>query len=153
MECVPVLRLLVEHTAERVLPLPLRAIAAQPAMELPPSVKLTLPVGLKPVTEAVNVTLVPAAEGLAELDSVVVVATTLLEPSVTASTKVVRSLGSVPANVSVCAPLLTTEKPMLNAAKLPLAGDTRLPIWAPSTVTLTGCTPQQVRCAALNDSV
>ena len=77
MECVPTLKLLVEHTAERVLPLPLRAIAAQPAMELPPSVKLRLPVGLKPVTEAVKVTLVPAADGLAELDSAVALAAVL----------------------------------------------------------------------------
>ena len=69
MECVPALRLLVEHTAERVLPLPLRTIAAQPEIETPPSVKLTLPVGLKPVTEAVKVTLAPITDGLAELDN------------------------------------------------------------------------------------
>jgi hypothetical protein len=54
----------------RVLPEPLRATAEQPAIELVPSVKFTLPVGLNPVTDAVKVTLAPSAAGLAELDSV-----------------------------------------------------------------------------------
>ena len=64
--------------------------------------------------------------------------------------KVVLSLGSVPANMIVCAPLVATEKPMLNAAKLVLAGATRLPIWVPSTIILTGWTlgaTQHARCA------
>ena len=69
MECVPVLRLLVEQTADRVLPVPLRAIVAQPEIETPPSVKLTLPVGLKPVTEAVKLTFPPIIDGLAEPDN------------------------------------------------------------------------------------
>src|ERR1700674_5258344 len=72
MECVPWLSALVLHCAVRVLPLPPRATAAQPAMELPPSVKLTLPVGLDPVTDAVKVTLLPTVDGLAELDSAAV---------------------------------------------------------------------------------
>src|SRR5256885_7917200 len=77
MECVPVLRLLVEQTADRVLPLPLRAIVAQPEIETPPSVKLTLPVGLKPVTEAVKVRFAPIIEGLAELDNTVLLVAVL----------------------------------------------------------------------------
>src|SRR5256885_7688370 len=93
MECVPVLRLLVEQTADRVLPLPLRAIVAQPEIETPPSVKLTLPVGLNPVTEAVKVTLAPSPEGLAELDNAVLlvalftvwVSVLLVEPLLLAS--------------------------------------------------------------------
>ncbi len=58
------------HCAVRVLPEPVNTTAAQPEIELPPSVKLTLPVGAKPVTVAVKVTLAPASDGLAELDSV-----------------------------------------------------------------------------------
>src|SRR5438046_4710870 len=73
MECVPALRLLVLHAAVRVLPLPLRATAAQAAIEFAPSLKSTLPVGFVPVTVAVKVTLAPSAAGLAELASVVVV--------------------------------------------------------------------------------
>src|SRR6266516_168893 len=150
---VPTASPLVLHCAVRALPLPESATAPQPLSVALSALKATLPVGALPVTVAVKVTLVPTVDGLSELAIVVVLATTMIELSVTASMNVVRSLGSVPANLSVCAPLLTTEKAMLNAAKLPLAGDTKLPIWAPSTVTLTGCTPQQVRCAALNDSV
>ena len=56
MEWLPALKLLVLHAAVRVLPIPLRATAAQPAIDVPPSVKLTLPVGFVPVTVAVNVT-------------------------------------------------------------------------------------------------
>ena len=62
------------HAAVRVLPVPLNETAAQPAIELPPSVKLTLPVGLLPTTVAVNVTLALLADGFAELASAVVVA-------------------------------------------------------------------------------
>ena len=49
------------------------ATAAQPASAEPLSGKLTLPVGALPVTVATNVTLVPTAAGLAELNSDVVV--------------------------------------------------------------------------------
>jgi hypothetical protein len=56
------------------LPLPASATAEHPESDVPPSVKLTLPVGLVPVTVAVKVTLAPTVEGLAELASVVVVA-------------------------------------------------------------------------------
>jgi len=71
MECIVAVRALVLHWALRVLPEPASATAPQPEIETPPSVKLTLPVGLKPVTEAVNVTLAPRADGLAELDNAV----------------------------------------------------------------------------------
>ena len=71
---VPAAREDVEQAAVRVLPLPVRATALQPVMDVPPLVKLTLPVGASPVTDAVNVTLAPATDGFAELASVVVVA-------------------------------------------------------------------------------
>jgi len=44
-------------------------------MDVPPSRKLTVPVGELPLTVAVSVTLAPKTDGLTELDSVVVVAT------------------------------------------------------------------------------
>ena len=60
--------------------------------------------------------------------------------SETASMKADRSaLASVPAKVMVCAPVVATENGMLNKAKLVLDGETRLPIWTPSTLTLIGC--------------
>src|SRR6266567_4742636 len=71
---VPAVSALVEHAAVRVLPLPASATALQPASELAPSVKFTLPVGLLPVTVAVKLTLAPAVDGFAELETVVVVA-------------------------------------------------------------------------------
>ena len=64
----------VAQTAVRVLPLPVRAAAEQPAIDAVPSLKLTLPVGAKPVTDAVNVTLAPTVDGLPELERVVDVA-------------------------------------------------------------------------------
>src|SRR5689334_23297936 len=71
---VPAVRLLVVQAAVPVLPELLNATAAHPAIDVPPSRKLTVPVGELPVTVAVKVTLAPAGDGLAELDSVVVVA-------------------------------------------------------------------------------
>src|SRR5690348_14506064 len=73
MLCVPALSAAVTHLAVRLLPLPASAMALQPEIELPPSLKLTVPVGLLPVTVAVKVTLAPAVEGFAALVSVVVV--------------------------------------------------------------------------------
>jgi hypothetical protein len=61
-------RALVLHCAVRVLPDPLNVTALQPLIETPPSVKLTVPLGLKPVTDAVKATLAPATDGLAELE-------------------------------------------------------------------------------------
>ena len=69
---VPTARLAVAQVAVRTLPLPVRATPLQPTMDIPPSVKLTLPVGAAPVTDAVNVTLAPNADGLGELASAVV---------------------------------------------------------------------------------
>ncbi len=71
---VPAAREDVEQAAVRVLPLPASATALQPVIDAPPLVKLTVPVGAIPVTDAVNVTLAPTADGFAELASVVVVA-------------------------------------------------------------------------------
>src|ERR1700693_1091304 len=72
MECVAAPRPPVVHAAVRVLRAPPRATAAHPVMEAPASVKLTLPVGLVPVTDAVKVTFVPTVDGLSELTRVVV---------------------------------------------------------------------------------
>src|SRR6202045_1583910 len=116
---VPAARLLVTHCA---VPLPPSPTVAQLLIGLPPSVKPTVPVGALPVTVAVKVTIAPTVDGLSELASVVVVLAALPATSVTASMKVVLSLGSGPANMIVCAPLVATEKAILNAAKLVLAG-------------------------------
>ena len=72
MLCVAAVRLLVVHAAVLLLPLPVSATALQPLIELPPSLKLTLPVGLLPATVAVNVMLVPNVDGFFELARVVV---------------------------------------------------------------------------------
>ena len=73
MLCVPTARLDVVHAAVRELPLPVKDTAAHPTIDVPPSWKLTLPVGALPVTVAVSVTLAPAATELAELIRFVVV--------------------------------------------------------------------------------
>src|SRR5258708_28867564 len=104
MLCVATLRLAVEHAAVRTLPLPPKATAEQPAIEMPPSVKLTLPVGEAPVTVAVNVTLAPETDGFEELASVVVVAdlttcerAALADPKFPASPLYVATMLRVPA--------------------------------------------------------
>ena len=73
MLCVAAVSALVLHAAVLLLPLPTSAMALQPLIELAPSLKLTLPVGLLPATVAVKVTLVPTVDGFFELASVVVV--------------------------------------------------------------------------------
>src|SRR5213593_1891931 len=80
---VPMLSVLMLHAALRLLPEPVSAMALQPLSALPPSVKLTLPVGLVPTTVAVKDTLAPLAAGFAELAKLVVVA---LGPGVAART-------------------------------------------------------------------
>ena len=55
------------------MPEPLSAAVPQPLIVVPPSLKLTVPVGTTPPTVAVNVTFDPAVAGLAELVSDVVV--------------------------------------------------------------------------------
>src|SRR5437868_9281377 len=72
--CAPAERPAVAHVATRALPEPLNAAAPQPPITLPPSLKLTAPVGALPVTVAVNVTLAPALEGLGLLAIAVAVA-------------------------------------------------------------------------------
>jgi hypothetical protein len=69
IECVAAVSALVLHCAVRVLAEPVSATTPQPEIDAAPSVKLIVPVRLYPVTDAVNVTLVPAANGLAELAS------------------------------------------------------------------------------------
>ena len=73
MLCVAAVSALVLQAAVLLLPLPVSATALQPLIELAPSLKLTLPVGLLPATVAVKVTLVPTVDGFSELTSVVVV--------------------------------------------------------------------------------
>jgi hypothetical protein len=72
---LPAVNPAVLQVAVRELPAPANGAVAQPAMEVPPSLKSTLPVGATPVTVAVNVTLAPAVDGLSELVRVVVVGT------------------------------------------------------------------------------
>ena len=55
------------QVAVRILPEPVNAAAAQPAIEVAPSLKFAVPVGAVPLTVAVKVTLVPAVEGVNEL--------------------------------------------------------------------------------------
>src|SRR5260221_102183 len=90
MLCAATVRLAVEHAAVRVLPLPVNATAEHPVIDVPPSVKLALPVGATPVTDAVNVTLPPANNGFAELATVVVVGVGPPPPEVHASISVTR---------------------------------------------------------------
>ena len=69
---MPAVSALVAHCAVRVLPLPARATAEQPLIELAPSLKLTVPVGPVPLTVAVKVTLVPTVDGVSEVARLVV---------------------------------------------------------------------------------
>ena len=71
---VPTTSAVVAHAAVRALPAPVSATAEQPAIDVPPSVKFTVPVGAAPVTVAVKVTLAPTVDGFNELTCVVVVA-------------------------------------------------------------------------------
>ena len=64
---VATLKLLVAQVAVRMFPEPPSATVAQPVIELAPSLKLTVPVGALPLAVAVNVTLVPAVDGVNEL--------------------------------------------------------------------------------------
>ena len=73
MLCVPTVRLPVAQVALRTLPAPVSAAVAQPAIDAPPSKKLTVPVGEVPVTVAVKVRFAPTVDGLAELPSVLAV--------------------------------------------------------------------------------
>ena len=136
MLCVPAARVVVEHVAVRVLPLPARkATAEQPVIEVPPSVKLTVPVGDKPVTVAVKVTLDPTVDGLPELDTVVDVAdftacvsVGLVEPTLLESPAYTATMLRVPAaSVDVAQvavrilplpPRATAEQPLIEVPPL-----------------------------------
>ena len=72
---VPAASAAVAQVAVRTLPLPASATAAQPASDVAPSLKFMVPVGAVPVTVAVNVTLVPATDGVSDVVTVVDVAT------------------------------------------------------------------------------
>ena len=74
MLCVPAVSAAVAHAAVRLFPLPESATAEHPVIDVAPSLKLTDPVGLLPVTVAVKLTLVPKVDGLGALASAVVVA-------------------------------------------------------------------------------
>src|SRR5450432_2589594 len=71
MLCVAALSADVLQIAVRVLPAPVSATALQAPIVVPPSVKLTVPVGALPVTDAVKVTLATTIAGFAELETVV----------------------------------------------------------------------------------
>ena len=62
-----------EHVAVLLLPEPLSAAVPQPVIVVPPSLKLTVPVGAAPTTVAVKVTTAPATAGVPELASDVIV--------------------------------------------------------------------------------
>ena len=67
---MPATNVLVLHAA---VPATASGTAAQPAMIVPESLKLTVPVGATPETVAVNVTIAPTPAGFAELARAVVV--------------------------------------------------------------------------------
>jgi hypothetical protein len=75
--CVATISVLVVQAAVLLLPLPARATALQPVIEVPPSVKLTAPVGPTPLTVAANVTFAPPVDGFKELATPVVLAALL----------------------------------------------------------------------------
>src|SRR6184192_2277521 len=67
MLCTPAVSVLVVHAAVRLLPPPSNATAEHAAIDAPPSLKATVPVGLAPVTVAVKVTLAPTVDGFGAL--------------------------------------------------------------------------------------
>ena len=85
---MPCASVVVEQADVRVLPEPLNATLAHPAMVDAPSRNATLPDGFTPVTVAVNVTDWPTVDGLSEEASVVVV---VAAPGVQASSSTMRA--------------------------------------------------------------
>ena len=57
------------HAAVRELPVPASATALQPEIEVPPSVKFTIPVGVVPVTVAVKVVFEPTVDPLGVMEA------------------------------------------------------------------------------------
>ena len=72
MAWVPVASDEVVHTEIRVPPEPVRPTALHPEIATPSLVNATAPVGALPVTDAVNVTLVPVTTGVPDVATVVV---------------------------------------------------------------------------------
>ena len=90
MLCAPTASALLLQMAVLLLPEPLSATVPQPLIVVPPSLKLTLPVGAAPTTVAVNVTFDPTVAGFAELVSDVVVDVKPAAATPQASTSVMR---------------------------------------------------------------
>lgn len=72
MVCVPTGIVVVVQVAVRAFPEEESGLAEHPEIDVPPRVKLTVPLGADPVTVAVKVTLAPNAAGLSELAIAVV---------------------------------------------------------------------------------
>jgi hypothetical protein len=124
MLCVVTVSVEVVHCAVRLLPEPAREMAEHPVTELPPSLKLTVPVGLVPTTVAVNVTDAPCVEGFRLLASVVVVAT---GPPPAAEATAAAAL-RMPAPHSAVVQLQATF-PGVAAHAGPGVGNTRAVVW------------------------
>src|SRR5690348_8414023 len=93
MLCVPALKALVLQVAVLLLAVPVgSATAPQPLTVVPSAVKPTLPLGALPVTVAVNVTLAPTSDGLAEGARLVVLAVLLMLLTTCASAMLVELL-------------------------------------------------------------
>ena len=75
MLCVPAARTVVLQPAVREFPAPVIGAVAQVAIEVPPSLKLTLPVGALPTTVAVKVTTLPRLVGVSDVTTLVVLFT------------------------------------------------------------------------------
>jgi hypothetical protein len=86
----PTARLLILQAAVRMLPTPVRATAPHPVSATLFSEKRTLPVGLDPVIEAMNVTEATAGAGLPELVNDVVVVGKPVAAAVQASISMMR---------------------------------------------------------------
>ena len=136
MLCVPCVSALVEQVAVRLLPAPVTAAVEQPAIETAPSRKFTVPVGLVPLTVAVNVTEAPTVDGLSELPSAVVVGPGPPPPLITweSGALVDGALPVLPlySAVTLCVPA---------ASALVAHVAVRLP---PKPPTITGCAAQPV---------
>ncbi len=137
---VPTVRLLVPQVAVRLLPLPLSAAALQPLIIPPPSVKLTLPVGLVPVTVAVKVTGVPTGAGVSEVASVVVVAGKPVAATPQASISVMREYE---ARALVT---LMRMRSVVNAVKVTLRLTRLLPLTEPRVTQAEPFQPCTAKC-------
>src|SRR6185369_13622481 len=106
MLCTPAARAFVTHATVLLLPEPTRASAPQFGITVPPSLKITVPVGPTPLIVAVKLTVVPDMAGLVDDTSVVVVEVGV-EPLQLPETLPVPSTRSVavaqhPAAITIC---------------------------------------------------